>query len=174
MSSSSTSATAMNSKEMDVPTRMIRVTSLVVGNEPPNGHRSDSKSERPWIKPFLELLGLLGITDKSRPALKIDDQRLCFYPSHDFSVISRIFLSVYTSDFQYDIDLNTIRIKGSDFIPLATIKLWEYVNSVLQRNRVSIFTHPRTRCPNQPLPLAIQRSFTPTRPPKGPCLFPPR
>ncbi|KAF8552366.1 hypothetical protein OG21DRAFT_1511536 [Imleria badia] len=119
----------MNNQEMDTPT----ITSLVVGNEPPNHHTS--KPARPWITPFLELLGLLGIIDNSRPTPRVDDQRFCFQPSHDFSEISRIFLSVSTPNLQYDIDLKTIRNVGSDLVPPAATKLKEYANSILQRNK---------------------------------------
>ena len=72
-------------------------------------------------------------------------QSFCFQPSHDLSEISRIFLSVTTSDLQYDIDLETLRVSGSDAVPPAVTKLQEYANNVLQRIQVSIFIHTQIR-----------------------------
>ena len=125
----------MDNEKVNTPV----ITSLVAGNEPSNPNRR--KSTPPWHAPFLELLGLLKIIDNSKPTPKFDDQRLCFQPSQDLSEISRIFLSVSTSDLQYDIDLRTIRVAGSDAVPRAVTKLQEYANCILQRNRVSETIH---------------------------------
>lgn len=111
------------------------ITSLRVGDDSAN---ADDPPTLPWEAPFLELLGLLQIIDKSQPAPNVDGQRLCFQPSHDLSEISRIFLSVTISSAQYDIDLKTIHILDSDAVPPAVNKLQEFANHVLQRTRVSI------------------------------------
>lgn len=127
------------------------ITSLAVVNEPPNPRTL--KPTPPWNAPFLELLGLLKIIDNSKPTPKVDDQRFCFQPSHDLTEISRIFLSVSTSDLQYDIDLKTLRVSGSDSVPPAVTKLKKYANGVLRRTQVSIFIHTQIRWLMQPSPL---------------------
>lgn len=127
------------------------ITSLAVVNEPPNPRTL--KPKPPWNAPFLELLGLLKIIDNSKPTPKVDDQRFCFQPSHDLTEISRIFLSVSTSDLQYDIDLKTLRVSGSDSVPPAVTKLKKYANGVLRRTQVSIFIHTQIRWLMQPSPL---------------------
>lgn len=141
---------------MDTPA----ITSLVVGDEPPDPE--EQQSTPPWKTPFLDLLGLLKIIDNSQPTPKVDNQRFCFQPSSDLSEISRVFLSVTTLDLQYDVDLKTIRLTGSDAIPPAVAKLQEYANDALRRIQVSNFSHTQIRCLTQPSPLAFQGLFTPT------------
>ncbi|KAF8434737.1 hypothetical protein L210DRAFT_3762913 [Boletus edulis BED1] len=106
------------------------ITSLVVRHGPFSPHNPKAP---PWHKPFLELLGLLKIIDKSKPTPKVDEQRFCFQPTQDLSKISRVFLSVSTSDYQCDIDLKTIRLVDSNTVPPAVTKLQEYADHVLQR-----------------------------------------
>lgn len=137
--SSPTGTIAVDDKEMNTPA----ITSLVVDIRPSNPERP--KPTPPWNGPFLELLRLLKIIDNSKSTPKVEDQRCCFQPSRDLSEISRIFLSVSTSDLRYDIDLKTLQGLGSDAVPPAVTKLQEYASNILQRIRVSIFIHTQMR-----------------------------